>query len=280
MCKRVLCLMLVLGLAGSASAALIASYDLDSQMMGVTPNAGSATANGSLVRNAALVTDDGSLAAASSVYNGTAQAGGKVLNLPQIGSGAGEGNADYVNCGNDVSLDISGNLTLMAWIKGDINAQPNNYWLGMIHKGDTGYRLTKQNYGPEGYVRFGARWYADPNGANKVNSTYDPMVDSAWHHYAGVYDGAKLKLYVDGILNVEADHNTGVNVTTWRLWIGACDEKKDWNNGRQFAGMIDEVKLLDEALDAVAIRELSGVPEPATIALLGLGGALLIRKKR
>jgi len=63
--------------------------------------------------------------------------------------------------------------------------------------------------------------------------------------------------------------------TSHKLTIGAFERSGEVS--KFYDGYIDEVRVYDEALDAAAIQAL--VPEPATIALLGLGGLLLRRRR-
>lgn len=55
---------------------------------------------------------------------------------------------------------------------------------------------------------------------------------------------------------------------------------------RKFNGLIDEVSVLERALDANEIstiynsRSMSSVPEPSSLAIFGIGGLLAIRRRR
>ena len=52
----------------------------------------------------------------------------------------------------------------------------------------------------------------------------------------------------------------------------------DFGHHDSYLGMLDDVMIFDHALDATEVAAL--VPEPAALALLGLGGLVGIRRKR
>lgn len=74
---------------------------------------------------------------------------------------------------------------------------------------------------------------------------------NAWHHVAGTYDGANVKLYLDGTLAATTALATGI-------YTGADIFRVFDASGPQT--LIDDVRLYDEALDATAISSLMNTP--------------------
>ena len=117
-----------------------------------------------------------------------------------------DGMNDHVNVGNSPSLNPSDEITLAAWVapydlsaSGEIIAKSNGT--------DPQYYLRVQ---AGGKIRFGI-------GATVLNgnSTLSPF---QWHLVAGTYDGATMKIYVDGVLDMVMSkngpmHDNGVDVS-------------------------------------------------------------------
>ena len=106
-----------------------------------------------------------------------------------------------------------------------------------------------------------------------------------WDHFALVYDetaGTK-KLYFNG----EVVHNPGIDagdeiadVSIFKLFVDRYDPDTGNVAGswRCFSGKMDDFRVYDNALSDSEITAL--IPEPTTIALLGLGTLGLIRRKK
>jgi hypothetical protein len=73
----------------------------------------------------------------------------------------------------------------------------------------------------------------------------------------------------DEVLNIIAEHDVNIG-------------RRPQYGDKKFDGLLDEVAIWDVALSGDAIRDIynDGVPEPATVALLGLGGLALIRRRK
>jgi len=81
--------------------------------------------------------------------------------------------------------------------------------------------------------------------------------DGAWHHVAGTYDGANVKVYVDGILEVTEPH-TGDSINTDGFCIGApMDSSGSVDNTFQFQGVVDQGRLYDRALTSNEVWSIS-----------------------
>lgn len=277
MCKKFIVLVLVLGLTSITSAALLSSYDFVEAAGTPATTADNPSASrgvaGTLMGGAALVADDGSLATASS-----GAAGGQVLSL--------DGVDDYVEIGG------AGNN---GWE--DTCVWPCSTGGGMSRT--LGMWINSNDFGPSGWhevVAEGGNWSLDIGYNNillgfwHVGSIQQDIsslnLDGGWHHIAGTLvmssDGVamdgSISLYVDGekIAGVAHDKTYQGSWTGPRIGVGSAA----WTSDRFVTGLVDEVFFTDTALSEAELHAIAGIPEPVTIALLGLGGLALIRKRR
>ena len=84
-----------------------------------------------------------------------------------------------------------------------------------------------------------------------VLSGHTLVADGEWHHVVGVYDGSRLRLYVDGLMDAEATVGSTVLAPSSDLFIGRHWSGPDFS----FDGWIDEVRLYDRALSDVEVLE-------------------------
>jgi len=154
------------------------------------------------------------------------------------------GMSDYVDSGNDPGLDITGEITLAAWINPhDIgNGQENPY----VSKGRRAYALQgiEQGYGLEFFIY--------DKGAHSARFTRARAFNDEWHHVAGTYDGSQLRLYIDGALEGVTDHTGSIASTPYNVNIGRNAAAPN----RLYEGLIDDVRVYDCALSEAEIRDL------------------------
>ncbi|MDH3582805.1 MAG: PA14 domain-containing protein, partial [Phycisphaerae bacterium] len=90
--------------------------------------------------------------------------------------------------------------------------------------------------------------------------------DGQWHHLVTVYSGQKAQIYVDGRLEAEMPASGAVPFDAQPLRIGSNSQV----GNREFLGLIDEVRLYDEAISLEQVLELlkqggGKVPVPTVV---------------
>ncbi len=162
-----------------------------------------------------------------------------------------DANEDWVTVADDDSLDVGEELTISAWVRPD----EARAWQMLLTKESTNwfsYALYAEGaQSPEAYVSEAEPGYA---------STWAPSalpVDE-WSHVAMTSDGTTLRLYVDGSQVASAQSDPAQD-TAGALRIGG---NSMW--GEYFDGLIDDVRVYDQALTATEIEtdKTTAVPEP------------------
>jgi WD40 repeat protein/serine/threonine protein kinase/tetratricopeptide (TPR) repeat protein len=166
----------------------------------------------------------------------------------------------YVDCGNRPAFDISGSITIAAWLKVGVFDKDIHTILG---KGDSAWslhcerdivddsRLTQFSCsGVEGATDTDLRWQG-VEGAADIN-------DGKWHHVAGVYDGRQLRLYLDGGLEAAEPTWGELGRNDFPVCIGENAQRP----GHQWNGLIDDVRIYSYALSPQEVKMLYEGKEP------------------
>jgi WD40 repeat protein len=146
-----------------------------------------------------------------------------------------DGVNDYVDIGNDSSLQITGNnITLEALVY--IDAFQNEVFKGSI--------INKEELSSFGYtLRVGGNGQIDTDlgfTSNKyMLSPANIVIINKWYHIAMTYNGQQYKLYVDGVEIQSKSSNFTITNNQASLQIGASSPYSD----RCFDGKIDEVRI-------------------------------------
>lgn len=152
------------------------------------------------------------------------------------------GSTSWITVPDNDKLDLTNGMTLEAWVKPSATMSS---WRSIMVKERTGalsyglYANTDTNL-PAGFA------YT----SGEVNTRGGTQVPAGtWTHLAATYDGANLRLYVNG-QQVSSRALTGSLVAgTGVLRIGG-----DSMWGERFSGLIDEVRIYDRALSATEIQ--------------------------
>jgi len=149
-----------------------------------------------------------------------------------------DGKDDYVDCGNGPSLDISGPVTLEAWIYPESLPRPE---AGIAGKFFGSYLLTQTER---------SVWWYITNGANHLHS---PIKIGAWQHIAATFDGKTMRLYVDAKPDSVRQSkfetvNKGGNFMIGCVAGDPTATDPAYRGTTYFKGMIDEVRVYARVL--------------------------------
>ncbi len=163
-----------------------------------------------------------------------------------------DGDGDFLDCGDAASLDITGALTLAAWVRVRAFDEP---WQAFVSRNGeaSGYNLRRhaQQRGADFVVR-GTTGVDDLTGSVALD-------DGRWHHVAGVYDGSLRSLYVDGEVDAET-HDSGALLAGpgQRVLVGAFSTDASGVGYGAHNGWLDDVRIYAAALSQQQIRVLAG----------------------
>lgn len=178
--------------------------------------------------------------------------GGKVGGALQLTSVSSQD----VNCGGGIAdhnspswADLRDEITISAWIKLPTTGWPagNNPWTAIVTKGDSSWRLTRN--ANTDTVYFYCNGLAD-YGREVIGLT--SVADNQWHFIAGVYDGANIAMYIDGILQHSYPSSGLISFNNSDVIIGNNAESVD---NRYFNGTIDQVRIHNIGLPQSMIRQ-------------------------
>jgi hypothetical protein len=210
----------------AAQSGLVASYAFN-ETSGVTVDDGSGNGNTGTISGA------------------TRAAAGK------YGSGLDfNGTTAWVTVPDAPALDLSTAMTLEAWVYPRALAGWNTVLLKEI-TGGLAYAIYANANAPFpiGYMR-------PPGAANSIGAAGTAALAlNAWSHLAATYDGATVRLYVNGA-QVGSQAATGpITTSTGPLRIGGNGV---W--GEYFSGLIDEVRVYSRALSVAEIQSDMATP--------------------
>jgi len=213
MCRKLMCLasfLLVLSIAGSASADLVAHWDF---------NEGSGNVAHDISGNG---------------HDGTIE--GEPKWVPGVGGSAldFDGTDDYVGTGKSLLNNLS-EFTLACWVN-PINYTANR--IGLVGQND----CIEFGFNGGGDLRC---WNTAVGG--NVTIAY-PYEYGSWHHVAAVGTTAGMILYIDGELVVGPGNTPGADYgsSTYTVNIGGGGIYDD--TGNWFQGQMDDVRIYNHAL--------------------------------
>jgi hypothetical protein len=147
-----------------------------------------------------------------------------------------------VRVDDHADLDLTTAMTLEAWVRP--SALGSN-WRTALFKEQPGHMT---------YAMYAGTSSGQPTGQAYVGGEKDArsaaaLPVNAWTHLATTYDGANLRLYVNGTVVRTLAVTGSMAVSTGPLKLGGNGVWGEW-----FAGLLDDVRVYNRALTAAEVQ--------------------------
>ena len=166
-------------------------------------------------------------------WNGT----GEHWDLGKVGFGGSfNGSDDYVDCGNDNSLDITDAITIEAWVKNNGPGEVYDEIMSKNYSHNFSFLIESSNL-----LKF--NMYVGGVRQTSTDIPYSSYYGN-WSHLAGTYIASTgaMKVYINGILKTDETKAIGTFDTGGTFIIGSLSPSIKF-----FNGSIDQVRIYDYA---------------------------------
>ena len=263
MCRKLLLLLLVLGFVGSVQAALVHEWEFDNNVSDTSGSGNHGTVTGTTSYVSPVDDWNGGTGKAFHLDEATHVRDMAPVNLPIAMTGA------YAIRGpsfaHNVYVKAAAGNTFDSWdsIAG---------WGDNVNNGDRAFHSRgTTNVFHRGYTH-------DAQGS--VTWT-----DNTWHMLTFSYDQTGYPtfygdetMWIDGVVVHSNDNRHWGDIPDPDIWVGLSTGIA---GADYWEGDVDCYQIWNSGLDQAAVDTLyERIPEPATIALLGLGGLALLRRRR
>ena len=180
---------------------------------------------------------------------------GTIMGVPQIVPGKVrealefDGLNNYVDCGNDKSLDLAGDITIEVWMK--VLKLDLGMHYGIVAKRDACGSFPYQLYLP----------HNDPvdrpvgfHNKSKLVKSEGLITDNDWHHVAFALGGGAFTFYLDGEASGKGSTEIGPSdPATLKIGWDSCGN--NFPEEGKFNGTIDEVRIYSRALSEGEVKQ-------------------------
>ena len=188
------------------------------------------------------------------------------------------GSSAFVNLGNGATLQLTGSMTVSAWIKASAFPVDDAAVVSKRTNGNVGFQLdTTVDSGPR---TIGFK-LTSPTGASMARHGATALQLNQWYYVTGVYDAAArtLNVYLNGALDNGTLRGT-VSSTQQNSTLNVNIGRRAGSPGFEFNGTLDEVRIYNRALSPAEIQVdmqlavTGGAPSPSDTSAPGAPGTL------
>ncbi len=154
------------------------------------------------------------------------------------------GHDDWLEVYRDPALDISGEaLTISFWVR----PEEYNGNAAFLTKGDYQFGIIQAD-------RDHLEFYVNTGEKTVLQGRLPDGWTGQWHHVAGIYDGKKMELYVDGsIIGTKACRGSIRNSPYWVV-LGKSAELRDDHRGYMCHATLDKVRIFGDVIQMAELQ--------------------------
>jgi len=150
------------------------------------------------------------------------------------------GTGDYIEVPDSNSLDITGPITIEAWILRERNSGGIET---IVAKWAPSTNQRSYQLGINAADRLFFRVSRLGGSVSATATAVSTIALGEWHHVAGIYNGSFVKIFVDGVEEDAVPYAQTIFASTTPLRFGS-----ESDGGRFFGGKIDEVRILNRSI--------------------------------
>ena len=154
-----------------------------------------------------------------------------------------DGVNDYVDCGNDTSLQLTNKLTVEVWTNPAVSGKIR----GIVEKGkDSGEYSWQLVHYSDNKFNFTVSADGTTRDTAVTSSVYSAV--KQWYHVVVTFERPTAKIYINGKFDKQGTWNKDFFIPAGNLYIGTY-KGVGWYNG-----LIDEIRIYNRALSVEEIR--------------------------
>ncbi len=168
------------------------------------------------------------------------------------------GNDDWLEVSRDPALDIAGQaLSISFWVR----PEAYNGNASFLTKGDYQFGIIQPD---EEHLEF----YMNTGTRTALQGRLPDDWVHQWHHVAGIYDGNKMDLFVDGECVGTTAYSGDIQNSPYAVILGKSAELRDSHLGYMCHATLDRVRIFDEAFPIQKLTEDSEEMKPGALLWL------------